>query len=81
MTSRSVLVDAKRQRKSGCTLTLFANPRSARRPVSAEEVFGHTEFVTDGGDLRTLPPQLPDADPRWAGLDGFYAARLIRKAA
>lgn len=60
---------------------LARDPRVARRPVSAEEVFGHTEFVTDGGDLRTLPPQLPDADPRWAGLDGFYAARLIRKAA
>jgi hypothetical protein len=24
---------------------------------------------------------LPDADPHWGGLDGFYAARLIRNAA
>jgi 16S rRNA (cytosine967-C5)-methyltransferase len=60
---------------------LARDPRVARRPVSAQEVFGHNELLTDGGDLRTLPPQLPDADPRWAGLDGFYAARLIRKAA
>jgi len=28
--------------------------------------------------LRTLPCHLPDADPRMAGLDGFYAARLQR---
>ena len=28
------------------------------------------------GDLRTLPLHLPDPDPRWGGLDGFYAARL-----
>ncbi len=30
------------------------------------------------GDLRTLPMQLPDPDPRWGGIDGFYAARLVR---
>ena len=30
------------------------------------------------GDLRTLPCQWPHADPRLAGLDGFYAARLKR---
>jgi uncharacterized heparinase superfamily protein len=32
-------------------------------------------------DLRTLPMHLPDSDPRWGGLDGFYAARLTRKSA
>jgi 16S rRNA (cytosine967-C5)-methyltransferase len=30
--------------------------------------------------LRTLPLHLPDPDPRWGGLDGFYAARLTRNA-
>jgi hypothetical protein len=25
-----------------------------------------------------LPLHLPDPDPRWAGMDGFYAARLVR---
>jgi 16S rRNA (cytosine967-C5)-methyltransferase len=49
-------------------------------PVAAQEVCGHAEFLTADGDLRTLPPQLPDPDPRWGGLDGFYAARLTRKA-
>ena len=59
---------------------LARDARLARRPVSAEEVCGHGEFVTAAGDLRTLPLHLPDPDPRWGGLDGFYAARLVRKA-
>jgi 16S rRNA (cytosine967-C5)-methyltransferase len=42
-------------------------------------VFGHSEFITIDDDLRTLPQQLPDPDPRWGGLDGFYAARLTRR--
>jgi 16S rRNA (cytosine967-C5)-methyltransferase len=47
-----------------------------RRPVSPEELAGETQFVTPAGDLRTLPCHWPDGDPRMAGLDGFYAARL-----
>jgi 16S rRNA (cytosine967-C5)-methyltransferase len=58
---------------------LARDPRLARKPVAALEVCDHAEFLTADGDLRTLPPQLPDADPRWGGLDGFYAARLIRQ--
>jgi 16S rRNA (cytosine967-C5)-methyltransferase len=49
-----------------------------RLPVSAAEVGGIDAFVTGSGDLRTLPCQMPDSDPRMAGLDGFYAARLQR---
>ena len=41
-------------------------------------MFGRAEFINADGDLRTLPLHLPDPDPRWAGLDGFYAARLTR---
>ncbi len=52
----------------------------ARRPVAASELAGRAEFVTGDGDLRTLPLHLPDPDPRWGGLDGFYAARLVRQA-
>jgi 16S rRNA (cytosine967-C5)-methyltransferase len=60
--------------------TLLArDSRVTRSPISAQEVFGHAEFITTDGDLRTLPQQLPDPDPRWAGLDGFYAARLTRR--
>jgi 16S rRNA (cytosine967-C5)-methyltransferase len=62
------------------TALLARDPRVARKPIEAQEVFGHAEFVTADGDLRTLPLHLPDADPRWGGLDGFYAARLTRNA-
>jgi 16S rRNA (cytosine967-C5)-methyltransferase len=55
---------------------LARNPRLRRRPILPEEVNGLTEFLTPDGDLRTLPCQLPDPDPRLSGLDGFYAARL-----
>jgi 16S rRNA (cytosine967-C5)-methyltransferase len=50
-----------------------------RAPVRAGELAGHSEFVTEQGDLRTLPCHLPDPDPRRAGLDGFYAARLVKR--
>lgn len=50
-----------------------------RVPVTADEVFGLAEIVTPEGDVRTLPSHLPNADPRLAGLDGFFAARLRKK--
>jgi 16S rRNA (cytosine967-C5)-methyltransferase len=53
-------------------------PTLRRAPVSPAEVSGHTEFVTAAGDLRTLPCHLPAADSRLAGIDGFYAARLLK---
>jgi 16S rRNA (cytosine967-C5)-methyltransferase len=58
---------------------LARDGRLARRPVTADELYGHREFLTADGDLRTLPPHLPDPEPRWGGLDGFYAARLVRQ--
>jgi 16S rRNA (cytosine967-C5)-methyltransferase len=57
---------------------LARNAGVARKPITAQEVHGHAEFITADGDLRTLPQYLPDADPRWGGLDGFYAARLAK---
>jgi 16S rRNA (cytosine967-C5)-methyltransferase len=57
---------------------LARNAGIARKPVTADEVAGHNEFISSEGDLRTLPLHLPDPDPRWSGLDGFYAARLTR---
>lgn len=50
-----------------------------RMPITATEIFGHSEFITKDGDLRTLPCHLPDPDSRLAGLDGFYAARLLKR--
>ncbi|MFL5051963.1 MAG: RsmB/NOP family class I SAM-dependent RNA methyltransferase [Xanthobacteraceae bacterium] len=57
---------------------LERDPRVRRSPISASEIGGLSEFVTAAGELRTLPCHLPDPDPRMAGLDGFYAARLYR---
>ena len=45
-----------------------------RVPVTADEIAGQRAFLTDAGELRTLPCH-------WAelgGLDGFYACRLRR---
>jgi 16S rRNA (cytosine967-C5)-methyltransferase len=47
-----------------------------RRPIDPEEIGGLADLVTAEGDLRTLPCHLSDVD----GLDGFFAARLIRTA-
>ena len=49
-----------------------------RVPIEAGEVAGLSEIITREGDLRTLPCHLPHEDPRLAGLDGFYAARLVK---
>jgi 16S rRNA (cytosine967-C5)-methyltransferase len=57
---------------------LARDPRLRRRPIAPSEVGGLAALITAAGDLRTLPCQLPDPDPRMAGLDGFYAARLER---
>jgi 16S rRNA (cytosine967-C5)-methyltransferase len=53
---------------------LANHPEFARVPVTADELFGHGEWITPDGDLRTLPCHLADK----GGMDGFYAARLKR---
>jgi 16S rRNA (cytosine967-C5)-methyltransferase len=57
---------------------LAAEPTLHRAPIEASEVAGLTEILTAEGDLRTLPCHLPHQDPRLGGLDGFYAARLVK---
>ncbi len=57
---------------------LAAESGVRRAPVAAGEVAGLGEIVTADGDLRTLPCHLPHDDPRLGGLDGFYAARLVK---
>jgi 16S rRNA (cytosine967-C5)-methyltransferase len=59
--------------------SLLATESDMRRvPVEADEVAGLSEILTANGDLRTLPCHLPHTDPRLGGLDGFYAARLVK---
>jgi 16S rRNA (cytosine967-C5)-methyltransferase len=58
------------------TALLEREPALQRHLISAPEVFGHAEFLSKDGDLRTLPCHFPDADSRLSGIDGFFAARL-----
>ena len=57
---------------------LAAESGMRRVPVEAGEVAGLSDIVTANGDFRTLPCHLPHTDPRLGGLDGFYAARLVK---
>jgi 16S rRNA (cytosine967-C5)-methyltransferase len=57
---------------------LAAESTLRRAPIEAGEVAGLAEVLTAEGDLRTLPCHLPHQDPRLGGLDGFYAARLVK---
>lgn len=58
---------------------LLASESDMRRaPIDADEVGGLAEIIGPRGDVRTLPCHLPHSDPRLAGLDGFYAARLVK---
>ena len=57
---------------------LARNPAVRRVPITGSDVSGCAEFVNADGDLRTLPLHWQSPDPRWGGIDGFYAARLVR---
>ena len=58
---------------------LAQNADMRRNPIAPAELFGQAQLMSAAGDLRTLPCQFPDPDPRFAGLDGFYAARLVKQ--
>jgi 16S rRNA (cytosine967-C5)-methyltransferase len=53
---------------------LAAHPDFERRPAAPSELPGFRECLTPEGDVRTLPSHLSHE----GGLDGFYAARLVR---
>jgi 16S rRNA (cytosine967-C5)-methyltransferase len=46
----------------------------ARVPVSADEIDMPADWLTEDGDLRTLPFHLAEYD----GVDGFFGARLVK---
>jgi 16S rRNA (cytosine967-C5)-methyltransferase len=60
---------------------LEAHPDFAVEPVRTEELPGLESAIDGNGFLRTTPAMLPNEDPRLAGLDGFFAARLRRRPA
>ena len=47
-------------------------------PLQPEGVFGQREWIEPSGCLRTFPYQLDLGTPEWSGMDGFFAARLLR---
>ncbi len=59
-----------------------------RHPIAVREVGGRAELLNPNGDLRTLPchfadlhlaaPDDPDSERRLDGIDGFYAARIVK---
>jgi len=57
---------------------LRRNPDVVRLPIAKEEVGGLGDLINANGEVRTLPYHLPNEDPRLAGLDGFFIARLVR---
>ncbi len=58
---------------------LRRNPDFRRDPVTPADGVP-AEFINRDGDLRTLPCFWPNEDPRLAGIDGFFAARLVRQS-
>jgi 16S rRNA (cytosine967-C5)-methyltransferase len=59
---------------------LARHPEMVRDPVRPGEIAGIADCLSPEGDIRTTPDLWPDPDWRMAGLDGFFAARLRRKA-
>jgi 16S rRNA (cytosine967-C5)-methyltransferase len=57
---------------------LAREPAMRRVAVTGGDIFGREELISKDGDLRTLPCHFPDGDSRLAGVDGFYAARLVK---
>ena len=53
---------------------ISAGGAARRDAVKPTEVGGMKELISADGDLRTLPCHLPEQ----GGMDGFYAARLIK---
>jgi 16S rRNA (cytosine967-C5)-methyltransferase len=50
----------------------------ARKPIEPHDVEGIATHITGDGDLRTLPHMSPGGDLQAHGMDGFFAARLVK---
>jgi 16S rRNA (cytosine967-C5)-methyltransferase len=67
---------------------LAVHPEFSRSPVTPADLVGPGSvghdvvkaWISDEGDLRTLPHHLSDLPFGQTGMDGFFAARLIRDA-
>ena len=59
---------------------LERHPGFKRQVLAPAEVAGCAELLTPVGDLRCLPSHWPNAVDRLAGMDGFFASRLVRES-
>jgi 16S rRNA (cytosine967-C5)-methyltransferase len=55
---------------------LEAGAPVARWPIAPDEIGVEAGWITEDGDLRTLPCHLAEYD----GLDGFFSARLVKQS-
>ncbi len=58
---------------------LSTNADFQRLPIAADEIGGAADWITPDGDLRTFPFHMQRPEPGVSGLDGFFAARLVRR--
>ena len=56
------------------------NPDVRREPLQPADLCGRADWLTAQGELRTLPHFRPDAEKELVGMDGFFAAKLVRRA-
>ena len=60
----------------GHQLVRFVEHPDAR--IGKDELAGQADWIEPSGCLRTFPYELKLDSPEWSGMDGFFAARLIR---
>jgi 16S rRNA (cytosine967-C5)-methyltransferase len=58
---------------------LADHPGFMVEPIRPDEVGGLFDLVTASGHLRTLPCHMPLPEGARSGLDGFFAARFVRR--
>jgi 16S rRNA (cytosine967-C5)-methyltransferase len=59
---------------------LARNETLSLEAIEDTELFGETAWLQPSGCLRTFPFELALDSPEWSGMDGFFAARLVRAA-
>ena len=58
---------------------LASNPEIAPLPIVPAELPFATPYLTEHGAIRTTPAGMDMGSPEASGLDGFYAARMLRR--
>lgn len=59
---------------------LARNEALSLEAIEDTELFGEAAWIAPSGCLRTFPFELALDSPEWSGMDGFFAARLVRAA-